>query len=813
MKLWEFIFIIKVLPPLFRSGLIIWGGGTMKKYLANKKLLIIGLALLEVGCEKDLLSEYSSADATIVFKKDYVATGEGELQGHSVTIPPGTKEADTVTIQEGSLVVDPGIASELEVDLTQSSLQKPIHISGSENVPEERIKRSTLAIMLEPEPSSLVGFGYVVAYDVFVSGSRFVGIATDFVRDEGHLIGGLRGFGNYQVVRFNPQATPPPAKELTREGMPVSEAERNELPQWMVKSLTPIVAIKDQIITVSGENFTKGISIAYRGKSLTPESILGNELKLRIPDVSKGLAPLYFAQNGTVKDLTLGFSGSDGDFPLSLFPPEEICKGKKFYDANGDLKEGTKNCSQSITDINPSVILSGHSIGGVEGQLPLCSSDGQTDCVNQGVFKAASTEGLADKVVEGSTVAGVSGNVKLPDAGQVLASETFGVGGTALTGTVGTCNVDGQVGCVVGSTGGFKAVAVSNLSPGHIKAGVTIGGVSGQYPSATFPLPGASSTADLDNPTFNAKVKSGDSFEYWTSSGSHQTGSGDIDILPGNILSGVSVFGTDGTIPLPQCTATNESACESDSACRWESAACELNPWHIRSGILIAGQTGSIKANCRNRVNGSIYNSDFMPPGISATTAGTNLDWWDTIDHLNGTSSTTLPTGLPTGWTSDHMCGKELWSDMTPDGACDDPGDDCLMKDNVTGLLWSEGFPDSGTGSTDSTMNWSDAIGHCDSLNWGGRSDWRLPTQIELQTAAEHGIRELGFKAGAGSTPRPSGDTLDNNNYFIYNVDKTFWSATTSSTSDNGIFVYISNGRFSFAAKGGFHTFICVASP
>ena len=573
------------------------------------------------------------------------------------------------------------------------------------------------------------------------------------------------------------------------------------------------------------------MQVAMADELLIVDLVSDREAKLLVPDGPPGEMKAVAVLNDKSTPSEASFYRLSGDYPLITADPAITCKGVKFYNQKGELLEGTKNCSTGIVKVEPSIILQGKTIGGVAGTLVLpepdevvdgvsygaggtqytgtadsegpgeCNFDGAIDCVANGAFKAAATSGLADKVLSGETVAGIPGNVSLPAADKALsASPSYGSFSAPITpsyspdfpdvanvkagdtvngasGELGDCSTEGATGCV--ATSSFKAASSSVLLAGNIKSGVTIGGQLGDYPSSSYPLDGASGTRDLDSATFSAKIKSDTEFEYWSSDGARYTGQGDSDISGSNIASGIRIFGTSGSLAAAQCIASTHGGCESDAACRWTGSACEINPWHIRSGVTILGQTGSIKANCRNRANSSIYNSDTLPPGISSTTAGTSIDWWDTIDNFNNNLDL-LPTQQPSGWTSDQLCGKELWSDVTADGACDAAGDDCMMKDNVTGLIWSEGYPVSGAASEDTTKNWSDAVSHCDSLIYGGRTDWRLPTQIELMTAYNHGIRELGYKGGG--TIRPSGDTLSNNNMFIANVDTYFWSASSVSS-------------------------------
>jgi len=292
-----------------------------------------------------------------------------------------------------------------------------------------------------------------------------------------------------------------------------------------------------------------------------------------------------------------------------------------------------------------------------------------------------------------------------------------------------------------------------------------------------------------------------------SSDGTYHSNPGDTDISPENIRTGITIFGTTGTLPLPSCSYTTQGSCSADSACRWTGSVCEINPWNIRTSVTIYGKTGVLKNNCRNRVNSSAFNSDLSPPGNAATISGTAIDWWDTISSV---FSNTFSTLQPAGWSSENACGKELWSDVTADGACDSAADDCMMQDSVTGLIWSESNPVTGVAPAGGAKDWSLAVEQCANLSYGGRTDWRLPTQMEIHSVYSHGISQLAYKQG-GTTARPGGDTLDNNDLFIANV-ASYWSATSKSSDPT----YAYNQHFGQSysndvLKTTSHTAICVA--
>jgi hypothetical protein len=132
------------------------------------------------------------------------------------------------------------------------------------------------------------------------------------------------------------------------------------------------------------------------------------------------------------------------------------------------------------------------------------------------------------------------------------------------------------------------------------------------------------------------------------------------------------------------------------------------------------------------------------------------------------------------------------------------------MQDKITGLQWSESYPVASTAAASTADTWDNAISHCDNLtNYGGHSDWRLPTQKELQEAYIHGIRDVGYK-GSG-TIRPSGDTLDNNDDFMAIVDGWFWSASTlSNLTSDAWGVLLGNGHTDNVGKTNSVQILCV---
>lgn len=368
-----------------------------------------------------------------------------------------------------------------------------------------------------------------------------------------------------------------------------------------------------------------------------------------------------------------------------------------------------------------------------------------------------------------------------------------------------TCQTDGEVGCI--TTSSVVALEKSKILPGNIRNGMSIGGVTGQYPSVTYPLSGASGTPDLNATDFNSQVTSAAAFEYWDSAGSRHSSSGDADLVTGNIKTGITIFGVAG------------------------SDGPVVDAWDLRVGTSVSGVTGKLRVNCRNRAKTSIYNYDGVVSSLpnTAVSTGTDIDVWDTIDDY--ANDTGLPSGKPTLWssTTDYDCGgaeltsgdDNVWKDVTTGGCI--ANSECVMKDKISNREWSgvpspqaganitngspvvsginasalrvnmrvtaAGIPSGAyiialnTGSGELTlsqnatatstvtvrfndMQWNAAVAYCDGLSWNGQTDWRLPTQKELMEAYNHGL----YSAATSNWINTA-----------HMIADEFWSATTAS--------------------------------
>jgi hypothetical protein len=141
---------------------------------------------------------------------------------------------------------------------------------------------------------------------------------------------------------------------------------------------------------------------------------------------------------------------------------------------------------------------------------------------NGGLYRSVSVAGDpnldAAYILSTKSIFGVGGNVTLPAAANVRSSAFFGAA-SATRGSIADCGANGTEGCYTTST--YQSANLANLAEGNIKNGVTIAGVLGKYPNATYTLPN-SSGADL--PSLDATVTAG-AYQYFKSDGTRVTGS------------------------------------------------------------------------------------------------------------------------------------------------------------------------------------------------------------------------------------------------------------------------------------------------
>ena len=531
----------------------------------------------------------------------------------------------------------------------------------------------------------------------------------------------------------------------------------------------------------------------------------GKKLESSISKFSKSLLLMLFAFWPQV---------SFADVPIWLGQASKICTGQQYRDAQGVLQTGTKNCAASA-----------------------CGEDGQVSCVTNTNFKSALASGAGAKIVSGNTIAGINGS------GSVAPAD---------------CNSNFQQSCV--ATSAYQAVSPTNLTAANIKNGVSIAGLTGTYPSSQNLLAGADAgMTDLSSSSLNSQLASATTYEWFTADGTRETASGDADLAQAsNIKASVVIFGVTGTLStgITSADAWNIRAGvrydgvsgKMNMDCRNGLSLTTYDVGGLPYAATVDSSTNVVTSTAHGFANDSTvrFTSNLAPGGLTAgstyyvvssttntfqlasssggsaidiTSTGSNVvfyliangskDYWDTIEDYNNNNGAlsalaTSPGSVGSGWSSINFCGgidgqgsssddDNVWKDVSVNAtststseACSS-GNHCMFQDKISGLSWSK---------QQANSDWDSALATCDGLDWGGSTNWRLPSQKEVVEAYNHGI----FSAGATNWMTSS------------EMNQNVWSSTTFSNSTMSAFAYnLATGISSASAKStGTNRVICV---
>lgn len=568
------------------------------------------------------------------------------------------------------------------------------------------------------------------------------------------------------------------SKINTRADTRSSASKLSEKQALEITGRTPVIVSPGDTVEITGHNFRPEMVVTLaEGQAI--DALIDSDTKasFQVPaDAPAGGANLTITQDDVTQKISLVFTAGKTDYPIVVGEPAILCAGTKYYDAIGVLREGTKVCNVAV-------------------EAKLCSNDGEVDCLTTATFKAAAVAALAAKVAVGASVAGVAGSYApdFPAAANVLSTDTVngspgtmnpcssavsqGCYATGVYYASPMCGSDGAVSCVVDNGTSYKAAAAAALVAGNIKRGVVVGAITGNFPSATSPLPrysdsgattGTTGVDETDLTSFATQVTSVGTFEFWDGSGARRTGSGDADLVATNIknnvaLESLSLTGTYvGNVALPSAS-------------------------DLRVGVTVGAVTGVLKVNCRNTVNNTYYNYDGSIGSLpnTAIATGTVFDFWDTVDDYNGFTTNT-PWSVPD---SRFVCDGTNWTDVTPSSTCAATPASCQYQDNTSGLIVTKNISNS--------ANWTTAMQDCASSTYGGASagTWRLPTQKELMTLYINGVTSV-----AG----PDFMTLAS-------MQGSFWSSSTrSSAPSKAWYMYLSLGTTFFIEKTTSYQVACV---
>lgn len=346
-----------------------------------------------------------------------------------------------------------------------------------------------------------------------------------------------------------------------------------------------------------------------------------------------GLTQLTADQDGISQTVSLIYSGAVSDIPVSTLGPADMCEGTVYYNGKGQLSTGIKPCLAAV---------------------PACTEDGQAGCVTTSIFKSADTSKIDPaKILAGHKLGGIAGTAVAELHSNCAAGNATGCVTTAIYPSMDVSGASSitdltqaNFNTTIAMPGSFEFwdstgarhqhMGTSQLSPGNIRSGVSLFGMSGNYPSFSSPL--ASNTGVPDLTLFETQLTTDGSFEYFDSAGAKYTGSGDSDLVPAKVKHGVQLenLSIEGSYvatlvcPAGWIKVPGDSAYGTGDFCvmKYEAKNDSGNPKSVAANgpwVNIA-QTAAI-GTCRSLGTGYdlISNAQWMT--IGANVAGVAANW------------------------------------------------------------------------------------------------------------------------------------------------------------------------------------------
>lgn len=382
------------------------------------------------------------------------APEDSSISGSRISVSPGSLSVDTeIQMDEAAPLATTAMTAELELNTSFQSSGTAVAVRSTTAM--DLPQPFTLSLPL-PAVSSLAGSSWdnlVVLYRVTIVAENKT-VSGLIPRSEISVENGFatiksQYFGAFQTAVSSTSISE--AKRVETQGAVLTKAESAKLPAIAVASRLPFLAHEGETVEIRGVNFRPTMIIAFGGKKVSGLKVASDvSASFVAPKIDGfGLTNLTAEQDGVSQSISMFYAGSSSDLPIITEAESEVCSGKQYYDAQGVVRTGSKDC-----DSTPGTAYAN------------CSSDGQTDCIATTSFPAANKSQFSTwDIRSGATIAGVSGSISF--ARNLADTSTFdrysatgSISGLDLYDTIDDYNADGSFPSEVPS--GFSPVSGSN---------------------------------------------------------------------------------------------------------------------------------------------------------------------------------------------------------------------------------------------------------------------------------------------------------------------------------------------------------------
>lgn len=338
---------------------------------------------IKVQIDNEVLSARVSAAAT--YTQVVTAPDTSVLKGVSASFSPGSLAVDTtIVVEEAAPFANERLLAELGISNTFTAAS--VAVSVQPTVKSNPAQPFQIALPLPGLSGLRLGGNenVVVAYryEDAATGKILSGIMPNsdlrFVEGAVHFF--AKFFGVFQVTVTEQKVVA--AVQAEAAAVILTKRDAGKLAPLQLLNRKPVVIQSGKTVEITGQNLRPSLFLAVNGKPTKVNVQSDAKAQFVMPDVARlGLTSVAAEQDGVVEKMSLVYTNPN-DYPVITLAESEVCAGSKYYDLNGDLKTGTKNCGSTVnwptTAGNAGDVLSTNGSGLLSWTTPASGGGGGT---------------------------------------------------------------------------------------------------------------------------------------------------------------------------------------------------------------------------------------------------------------------------------------------------------------------------------------------------------------------------------------------------------------------------------------------------
>lgn len=314
----------------------------------SSSTLVSGATVMEATVLSDeggVLTAEIDVSANVV--QQVSASENSEIKGASLGIKPGSLAIPTNIVVEAGIPESQAVLEE-EVGLTSEYAPKAVGAPAvfTPTVPQDPLTPLSISLPVSSGLALASGEHYTVVYRVkqYSTGKTLVGAfsqaALKILGDK--ISFDTPYFGQFSLYRVAKPVVAVAAKETTNEIVTKQTAQAAPLE---IKHISPLVVPDGGQIVLSGVNFRPTFRLAMNGAAIQGLQVSDSQVAFQMPKSGFGFQGFKGEQDGKSFEFKLFAQLDRKAYPIATIEPAGMCQGVKYYDALGNERVGTKDCT------------------------------------------------------------------------------------------------------------------------------------------------------------------------------------------------------------------------------------------------------------------------------------------------------------------------------------------------------------------------------------------------------------------------------------------------------------------------------------